>query len=231
MIVLNPRDAVEEEIWSLLLELSDLLPVRWTLIGAQMVALHAYENRQTPGRLSLDVDVLVDMRAAPDGLRAVSRALTETGFDVGMVTPDGRGHRFTRGRMVIDVLAPDHVGQHADLTTVPPARTISVPGGRQALGRTELLDVELHGRQGRIPRPDLLGAIIIKGRAVEVDDAPEDQVADLDLLLRMVPDPRALAESATPGERTRLRRLDNRLAHRLPSQSARQTLRILGAAT
>ena len=229
MIVLDPRDPVENEIWDLLFELSDLLPVRWTLIGAQMVALHAFEHGMTPGRSSLDVDVLVDIQADSEGLRAASLALEEAGFALATVTPDGRGHRFVRGRMAIDLLAPDHMGPRANLTTIPPARTVEVPGGRHALGRSAYLDVELHGRRGRIPRPDLLGAILVKGRAVGVDDAPDDQLTDLDLLLRLVPDPRALLETATQGERKALKLINRLLQDRLPSQPARQTLRILAA--
>src|SRR5579864_8991739 len=50
---------------------------------------------------------------------------------------DGIGHRYVSstfqgpGRVVFDVLAPDNVGERADLTTSPPARTVSAPGIRK----------------------------------------------------------------------------------------------------
>lgn len=59
-----------------------------------------------------------------------------------------------------------------------------VPGGTQALRRTELVEVAIGAHRGQIPRPSLLGALIIKARAVEVDDVPENQREDVAFLLR-----------------------------------------------
>ena len=55
-------------------------------------------------------------------------------------------------------------------------------------------------------RPDLLGAILIKARAVDIDDTPENQRLDLALLLSFVDDPAALATELRPSERGWLRR-------------------------
>jgi hypothetical protein len=107
----------------------------------------------------------------------------------------------------IDVLAPDGLDKRrARLTTVPPARTISVPGGTQALQRSRFVEVCLGELTGRVPRPDLLGAILIKARAVEVDDVPEAQLGDLAFLLTLVPDPRILSDQLRGKERSWLRR-------------------------
>jgi type IV secretory pathway TrbD component len=66
----------------------------------------------------------------------------------------------------MDVLAPDNVGPRANLTTTPPGRTVEVPGGTQALHRVEEVEVVLAGgSRGLVPRPDLLGAIVIKAGA------------------------------------------------------------------
>lgn len=106
---------------------------------------------------------------------------------------------------MVDVLAPDGIGERADLTTVPPAHTIRVPGGSQALARTEVVQASLDGATASIPRPNLLGAILLKARAVDVDDTPDHQRQDLAFLLSMVADPRALAKNLKRGERGWLR--------------------------
>ena len=89
----------------------------------------------------------------------------------------------------IDVLAPDGLGSRTDLTTTPPGRTIQVPGGTQALDRTELLPVRTLERTGLVPRPSLLGAVVAKAIAVGVDDLPNGQRLDLAFLLGLVDDP------------------------------------------
>ena len=59
--------------------------------------------------------------------------------------------------------------------------------------------------QGLVPRPSLLGAIVGKSVAVDVDDVPDAQRLDLALLLSLVGDPIELAEQLTKKDRQRLR--------------------------
>jgi len=91
------------------------------------------------------------------------------GFALQSISADGLAHRYTRTAeprpVAIDVLAPEGLGERADLTTTPPGRTIEVPGGTQALGRTEKITVVHEGRSGPIPRPNLLAAIVGKAAA------------------------------------------------------------------
>jgi hypothetical protein len=82
---------------------------------------------------------------------------------------------------------------------------VEIPGGRQALARTERVQVEVVGRRGLLPRPDLLGAILIKARAVNVDDAPDSQRGDLARLLSFVEDPDAMAAQLRGKERSWVR--------------------------
>ncbi len=49
-------------LWETLIELAELRPGEWTLIGGQMVYLHAVEHGATPPRISTDLDVLVNAR-------------------------------------------------------------------------------------------------------------------------------------------------------------------------
>ncbi len=41
---LPARSGFDDELWQVMLTLADELPERWTLIGGQMVLLHALEN-------------------------------------------------------------------------------------------------------------------------------------------------------------------------------------------
>lgn len=150
--------------------------------------------------------MLVDVRVFQDGTRRVSRALVEAGFGLTEITTDERGHRFSDGEVQIDVLAPDGLGERTDLTTIPPAHTIQVPGGSQALSRTEWVEVQLGTAVGMLPRPNLLGALLLKCRAVDVDDAPDNQRRDVAFLLSLVDDPRTLAGQLSRGERAPPRR-------------------------
>ena len=80
--------------WQVLLRLEELdLP--WVLIGGQMMALLAAEHGVPLPRLTLDADVLVDVRANRLGLETLSRWLVQEGFRSD-VSAEGIGHRFSR---------------------------------------------------------------------------------------------------------------------------------------
>jgi len=170
-----------------------------------MVFLHAMENGAPPPRVSTDLDVSVNARITTAAMREFVAAINELGFDLVGVSPEGIAHRYHRDGVSLDVLAPEGVGPCTDLTTTPPGRTVQVPGGTQALDRTELVPVTVGDHRGMVPRPSLLGAIIAKSAAIDVDDVPDAQRADLALLLSLVNDPIALAEQVTKKGRQRLR--------------------------
>ena len=205
MIDLDFAPSQLHAMWATAIDLARRQPRGWTLIGAQMVALHGLERGQFPPRASEDADVLVDIRAVQNGTERLSRTLVQAGFGLDGTSPTGLGHRFTNGAVKVDVLAPDNVGPRAKLTTVPPARTLPVPGGTQAIHRTGLVEVRLGELAGFLPRPNLLGAILIKARAVDADEAKENQRQDLAFLLGLVEDPRALAAELRASERGWLR--------------------------
>jgi hypothetical protein len=174
-----------DQLWHLLLDLAEL-PVRWTLIGGQMVLLHALERGQVPPQISQDGDVVADIRTDQSALQNVVQALIGYGFALEAITTDGRAHRYVRPAepkpVVVDVLAPEGLGAKTDLTTTPPGRTIEVPAGTQALQRTELVEVRHEGRAALVPRPSLLGAIVIKGRACALPGDSSRHERDLALL-------------------------------------------------
>ncbi len=112
----------------------------------------------------------------------------------------GIGHRFRRGRVKLDVLAPDGIGERADLHTVGTFHTVRVPGGTQALGRSSNVAVRSREVEGTVPLPSLLGAILVKVRAIAVDDVPEAQRGDVAFLLSLVEDPDILRADLTGTE-------------------------------
>jgi hypothetical protein len=205
MIDVAVDTAAERAGWETVLDIGRALPSGWTLIGAQMVALHGLELGRRMPRASADFDILVDIRVLSAGTERVARLLDGMDFELDEPSPDGVSHRFRSGHAIVDVLAPDGVGSRASLVTLPPARTVKVPGGSQAIRRTQSVEVRVGERRGRLPRPDLLGAILVKARAVEVSDAPGAQLRDLAFLCTLVPDPRAMARGLRPTERRWLR--------------------------
>jgi hypothetical protein len=207
VIVLPAYSDREREVWSTLLDIADR-EQRWTVVGARMVELHLVERGRALRRSSLDGDALADARARPNPIRRIAQLLTAAGFDLEGMAVMGTGHTFVKGGVEIDLLAPENLGANSerDRTTIPPLHTVEVPGGRQALGRTEWVEVEVAGRRGRLPRPNLLGAILLKARAVDVDDVAESQRGDLAQLLSLVDDPDELAMQLRAREHLWLRR-------------------------
>lgn len=69
-----------------------------------------------------------------------------------------------------------------------------------------MVSAESESRAGSLPRPNLLGAILVKARAVEVDDLPDAQREDLAFLLSLVSDPYEMRGELSRNERRWLRR-------------------------
>lgn len=209
-ITLPPLAAPVDELWHVLLDLAEQLAVPWTLVGGQMVLLHALEHGQVPLVVSQDGDMLADIRAERGGLKQIVAALGEAGF-----SPEPAGddlvHRYTRPTaipdqpLVIDLLAPEGVGGNAKLTTTPPGRTVETPGGTQSLNRTENVLVQHEGRTGHVPRPTLVSAIVIKAAAIALPGDPAKHLRDVALLCALVEDPFTAAEQLDNKDRKRIR--------------------------
>ena len=196
-----------DALWETLLELANAEMQEWTLIGGQMVLLHALEHNVEPSRVSTDIDVVVNARVVAggiSGIRSFVESLESLGFTLAGASPDNIAHRYQRDGASIDVLAPEGLGSRANLTTTRPGRTLEVPGGTQALDRTELLPVQFNELHGFVPRPSLLGAIVCKAAAVPVAGATSAQQRDVALLLSLVADPIEVADEMNPKDRQRL---------------------------
>lgn len=119
MLDLPSLGALETELWDALLDIVDRVPEGWTLIGGQMVLLHGLQRDRVPPRVSEDLDLVVDVRARPSALATLVAALIDLRFADSGVSADGVAHRFVRGGVGVDVLAPDGVGERVDLRTIP----------------------------------------------------------------------------------------------------------------
>jgi hypothetical protein len=104
-------------------------------------------------------------------------------------------------QLAVDVLAPEGVGERADLTTTKPGRTLEVPGGSQALERTERIAILHEGREGSVSRPTLHGAIVGKAAACGLPGDPARHLRDLAFLCSLVEDPFVLRDQLTPKDR------------------------------
>jgi hypothetical protein len=124
-------------------------------------------------------------------------------------SPDGVGHRFSRSDgAVVDVLAADFGDRSGPHKTIPPARTVEVPGGRGLLLATEEVRVNYAGRSAVLERPTLIAAVIGKWRAFrEIADHRGDgdrHLRDATSLLAVVDPDSTLVSSA---QRKHLERL------------------------
>jgi hypothetical protein len=197
--------------------------IPWTVVGGQMVFLHGVENGRAPSRVTTDIDTAVDVRAAPHSVSATVEALHGLGYASAGTSPEGRAYRFVRGETDIvdiedlesddttdsvDLLVADNLGPRARIDTVGGGKAFETPGVHQALGRTELVPVEVGTDVVLVPRPNLLGAIVAKATAVDVDaQDPGRHISDVMFLSSLIPDPFTMRDALTASDRRRLQRL------------------------
>ena len=194
-----PGSAAEEAVWRTALEVATMFrDWPWVLIGAQMVILLELERGRPSGRTTGDVDV--DVRVVAGVTRLAAERLGRAGFAPTAEHP----HRFVRGGDRVDLLAPDHLGPRADLTTIPPLTTIGIPGGSRALGTRRAVAVEIVGvGGGDLPIPSVAGALVMKVRAYQARRTDRD-LEDIVRLLGLVDDVEAVHGDLKPHERKRL---------------------------
>ena len=197
--------ALHDDLWTVLCDLADRHRADWTVIGGQMVMLHGLQAGRSPGRVSDDLDLVIDARVRRRTIPAFIATLRELGFVSAGVSPDNVAHRFGCGAVLVDVVSPDGVAERADLCTIGSATTIEVRGGSQALQRTERVPVLHRQRRALVPRPSLLGAIAIKAAAVRSDDHPQRPLQDLAFLCSVLADPFEARDRLTTSDRRRLR--------------------------
>ena len=205
--VVLPRLGRIGQLWSAVADVADDRTRGWTLIGALMVMLHEHEAGTPTRPATVDADAVVDARGATGATRTMATLLQTQGWELEAthVDVDGHGYRFVRDGLEFDVIASEGMGARADLTTVPPLRAPQLAGTRQALDRSQRVAVNLGGRISALPRPDLLGALVVKASVAASDHVrgPQRHLEDLARLYRLVPDPAALTPTAKDRKRLR----------------------------
>ncbi|GAA4890627.1 nucleotidyl transferase AbiEii/AbiGii toxin family protein [Saccharopolyspora cebuensis] len=211
------RDAI---LWPALLDLADHVPTPWVLIGGQMVYLHGLIAGRVPPRVTEDVDLLFDLRAELEGITKADRVLSELGYTVDGISPDGLAHRYIRGDgMVVDILGPDGLGDRGIELRLrsPHGRTVAVPGGSKALEYAHPVEVSYRDRTSRIYLPDLPRALVGKVRALSLPQCTSRvksrHLDDIAFLVSLIDDPDAYFDArARPDPRfgTSVTALDDR---------------------
>lgn len=165
----------------------------WVLVGGLMVQLLAYENGAR-SRPTTDIDLLANARTLPSMTNQVAETLKRLGAEMAMppATDLRLGYQFELDGETIEVLGPD--GLRSDPKTLENYESIQIDGGTQALQRAEKVSVSIAGGDPvTIRRPTLLGAILLKARALDRVRAKEaEHRQDLIRLLSFVDDPRGL---------------------------------------
>ena len=109
-----------------------------------MVHLHCWQRGIEPPRVTTDADLIMDISADRQSLTRISDFLAGLGYEEYGRSPANIGYRWIRDRAVIDLLLPEGLSEKAaNATTVTGARTVQVPGGTQALGRAQVVAVQL----------------------------------------------------------------------------------------
>jgi len=208
-VTLPPLASPTREVWQVLLNLAGLPGVEWTLIGGQMVLLHALEHGVSPPQVSQDGDVVGNVRSNQKTIKRIVAFLEADGFTLDGISPEGIAHRYVKqwepADVKFDVLAPEGLSEGTDLSTTGSGRTIRVPGGTQALDPTERVLVAHEGREGFVPRPTLLAAIVGKGAACGLGGDVSRHLRDLALLCCLVADPFSMVEDLGRTDRRRVR--------------------------
>jgi hypothetical protein len=215
-IVLDELDV--PEMWQLIIWMSERSR-DWVLIGGLMVASFDLEYGH-PWRQTHDVDSLFDVRHARRGaIRDHVQELREIGFEF-VTGRQGLGHRLASGELVIDILSTEHFPEDPLVSLDPRLETFQTPGGSQAVKRREVVVASFQGATFGLPRPNLLGAIMLKAAASATASRPKDH-RDLAHLVAKADDLLALRQQLRPSER----RL---LASRLEQRPVLAELAIIG---
>lgn len=205
IVSIRVLDEAQRSVWRLAREIAQAFEgLSWTLVGGLMVQVLEAE-RSVPSHFATgDVDAVVDVRAVVRATERAAQILLEAGFRP-EIHDDGV-YRFVRNGDIVDVLAPDHLGMRADITTVPPGSTLEAVGARQALNRTRLMRVDTGDGAFDLPVLSLLGAIDMKARVVpNANRSRPKHERDLARLLALEEDPLSDQAELTASERRYLR--------------------------
>lgn len=165
-----------------------------------MVQAHALAADVETNRVTVDVDAAVRVEAGVFSYTQAAAALMRLGYALDDSTR--LAYHFTRGTHIVDLMIPDHerpMPRHARRDVMP------VPGGRQAMGRLELMRFEVQGAEVAVPMPSLHGALVLKAAAHAVDSRDRQRhLLDAITLLACIIDVEPIASNLRGSDRKRL---------------------------
>lgn len=174
--------------WSTLFEVVAATDVNeWILVGGLMVQLHAYRNKILPSRTTKDVDMVVDVVTGKASIQAIAGQLQAIGFEgVVPLAPKTPAYRYIRGKEQIDLMVPSDLPPKLQpRLMMRPA--FGVVAGRQAVRRRDTFIVRSGAGTVTFGAPDVLGAIVGKGAAYEIDQRDRGRhLEDAALLLASI---------------------------------------------
>ncbi|WP_457966045.1 hypothetical protein M1E17_05700 [Arthrobacter sp. D1-29] len=179
----------QQEAWQAVFEIHSGMSQGWVLVGGQAVYLHAIERSAPIVRATTDADFALDIRAYPRMLHDFTSLLKKLDFESAGESLEGHQHRWLRGKAVVDVLIPRHLGERAaGRLGVTGGTTIAAPATQQALDRAETVDVIAGTTTGQVNRPSLLGSLIGKAAALKIvnDEFRERHITDFLTLAAVV---------------------------------------------
>jgi len=171
--------------WQALFALYEAIPLGWTVVGGQLVHVLCAERGVAPSRDTIDADTVVDIRADKTILARFTQHLLDLGFHSAGVSAEEHEHRWCRDEQQIDVLIATGLGRSRQVLGATGSTTVPTRGGQQALDRTQPVELNVNGILGTIPRPDLLGALVIKAAAITTGD-PQRHVDDFLMLCTLI---------------------------------------------
>ena len=211
-VVVHPVNDEDAAVWRLAQEVSGMFTdLPWALIGGLMVRILEIEHGVQAPWLTGDVDTVLDVRIVSTATEEAAARLQAAGF-LPQRHDENLTYRFIRDKDIVDVLAPDHLGERAKRTTVPPDETIEALGSRQALNRRRMVTIDAGNGPFELPCPSLTGALVIKARVAENVQGRRSQdkhERDLARLLALVPDPLATRHELSRKERGYFRAREN----------------------
>jgi len=227
MTTMPEMTTAQEASWHALLDLAEGFPTGWTLIGGQLVQLHCAERGVRPIRPTLDADAALDVRRHPQIFTTFTEHLEAIGFKADKETTGGKQHRWVRGDAIVDVLIPTGLGRGAETKSASGMPGLETDGAQFALNRTDLVEITVGDRAGLIPRPTLIGALIIKAAAWgnTLDALRERHISDFAALAPYLPRatfvtrtyPRTSVHTSVKRSRTRVATTDSARSPMLPT--------------
>lgn len=175
MTVVDMSGDGRDDLWIEVIELARHLD-EWVLVGGLMVSLWARSAGIEMQRTTDDIDTLFRAETYLQQPQRSVEALRERGYQLADNHPvdvgDGQGaaFRFERFGIKLDVLVPDKFrNAPTPVHTVGSYSPSFVPGGSYALRHTEAVAVTCGTSKGIVPLTSVIGGLLMKRRAQQVD--------------------------------------------------------------